>query len=95
MAFIQIRIDDKEKAHAQEIFESMGMSMSGALKLFIRKTIQEERLPFEIVATKSVPKSSEPSNKPIKKEQITTDISPKKDGVVQDKPFTNFTRKRF
>lgn len=51
MAFIQVRIDEKEKEQAQKVFENMGMSTSGAIKLFIRKTIQEQKLPFEVTAS--------------------------------------------
>jgi len=52
MANIQIRIDNEEKAKAQAVLESMGLSLSGAIKLFLRKIVAEQRIPFEISATK-------------------------------------------
>lgn len=50
MAHIQIRISEEEKEYAQQLFSSMGLTMSGAIKLFIRKSIQKDSLPFDISA---------------------------------------------
>ncbi len=50
MAHIQIRIDIEEKRKAQQILEAMGLGMSGAIKLFLKKVIQEGKIPFEISA---------------------------------------------
>ena len=52
MAHIQIRIDVEEKRAAQKVLDSMGLSLSGAIKLFLRKVVQEQRIPFEISSTK-------------------------------------------
>ena len=52
MAHIQIRIDIEEKRAAQKVLDSMGLSFSGAIKLFLKKVVQEERIPFEISAHK-------------------------------------------
>ena len=81
MAFIQIRIDEDEKKQAQEIFDAMGMSLSGAVKLFIRKTIQEQKIPFEVVAV-------------VKKKKRETIIFPSIEDNSSQK-FTNFVRKTF
>lgn len=70
MAHIQIRISDEEKQKAQKVFSSMGLNLSSALKLFIRKSIQENKIPFEILGKEQVhsvqeegrvPKEAEPN----------------------------------
>lgn len=81
MAFIQIRIDEDEKEQAQEIFDAMGVSLSGAVKLFIRKTIQEQKLPFEVVAVAKKKKREIPASKASE--------------VEGSEKFTNFVRKTF
>jgi DNA-damage-inducible protein J len=50
MSHIQIRIDIEEKRAAQKVLDSMGLSLSGAIKLFLKKVVQEQRIPFEISA---------------------------------------------
>ena len=49
MAHIQIRIPAGEKEAAVEVMEAMGLNLSSAIKLFLRRTVQEGKLPFEIV----------------------------------------------
>ena len=53
MAFIQIRISSEEKEATQEVLENMGLNFSSAIKLFFKKTVQEKKLPFELVAEKT------------------------------------------
>lgn len=56
MSHIQIRINIEEKRAAQKILDSMGLSLSGAIKLFLKKVVQEQRIPFEIsVERKTTP----------------------------------------
>ena len=50
MSHIQIRIGIEEKRAAQEVLDSMGLGLSGAIKLFLKKVVQEQRIPFEISA---------------------------------------------
>ncbi len=47
---IQIRISPEDKEVVRDIFENMGLSFSGAIKLFLRKTIKEQKIPFAITA---------------------------------------------
>ena len=49
MSNIQIRIDEKEKKAAKEIFEKIGLDMSSAIKLFIRQATLRKGLPFLLV----------------------------------------------
>lgn len=48
MSHIQIRINIEEKRAAQAVLEKMGLTFSGAIKLFLRKVVQEKKIPFEI-----------------------------------------------
>jgi len=47
---IQIRISEKDKQAAEKVFSSMGLSISAAVKLFIRQTINRGMLPFTPIA---------------------------------------------
>jgi len=58
MSHIQIRISAEEKKAAGEVIERMGLNFSSAIKLFLRRTVQEGKLPFEVVADAPLPKSN-------------------------------------
>ncbi|MGN0269557.1 MAG: type II toxin-antitoxin system RelB/DinJ family antitoxin [Candidatus Weimeria sp.] len=44
----QIRIDEKVKKQANELFDELGMDMSGAVNIFLRQCIMRGGLPFTI-----------------------------------------------
>ena len=48
MAQINIRIDDELKARADNIFEELGLNMTTAFTMFVRQTIRQGGIPFEI-----------------------------------------------
>ncbi|MFA5773613.1 MAG: type II toxin-antitoxin system RelB/DinJ family antitoxin [Candidatus Paceibacterota bacterium] len=48
MTTLNIRIDENLKNKANKAFNSMGLDMSSAVKLFLHQTIIEQRMPFEI-----------------------------------------------
>jgi DNA-damage-inducible protein J len=48
MAQINIRIDDELKIRADSIFEELGLNMTTAFTMFIRQTIRQGGIPFEI-----------------------------------------------
>jgi DNA-damage-inducible protein J len=48
MAQVNIRIDDELKARADGIFEELGLSMSTAFTIFIRQTVRQGGIPFEV-----------------------------------------------
>ena len=48
MTTINIRVDDKLKQEATELFEELGLDMSTALNLFLRQSIYHGGIPFEI-----------------------------------------------
>ena len=45
---IRTRIDTRIKQKANKLFEKMGLTMSGALRLFLYQSVAENGLPFRI-----------------------------------------------
>ena len=48
-AVLQTRIDTKTKQEAVGLFESLGLDMTTAIRLFLRQAINQQRIPFDIV----------------------------------------------
>lgn len=46
MSTIAVRVDDKLKAEAAELFDSLGIDMSTAVKMFLIQSIQTRSIPF-------------------------------------------------
>ena len=45
---LNIRTDKAVKAAAEKIFEELGMNMTTAVNIFLRQTIRENGIPFEL-----------------------------------------------
>lgn len=48
MATINVRIDDKLKKQAAELFDNLGMDTSTAIKIFLRQAVNSNGIPFVI-----------------------------------------------
>ena len=48
MAVINICVNDEVKKEAETIFKSLGLNMSVAMNLFIKKCINENGIPFDL-----------------------------------------------
>jgi DNA-damage-inducible protein J len=48
MAQVNIRIDDDLKKRADGIFDELGLNMTTAFTMFIRQTIRQGGIPFEV-----------------------------------------------
>lgn len=48
-SFIQVRVDNNLKQDANAIFEAMGIDMPTAIRMFLKRTILERSLPFDIM----------------------------------------------
>ena len=46
MTTIQIRINEKDKKEAKKIFDDLGLDMSSAIKIFLKKVSDNKGLPF-------------------------------------------------
>jgi DNA-damage-inducible protein J len=49
-AMVQARVYPPIKLAAERVLSRIGMTMSEAMELFLRRLIVEERLPFEVIA---------------------------------------------
>ena len=45
---IQIRVDKKTKEEANELFEELGTSMSGAVNMFLKQCVNTGGIPFRV-----------------------------------------------
>ncbi|MDR1246235.1 MAG: type II toxin-antitoxin system RelB/DinJ family antitoxin [Clostridiales Family XIII bacterium] len=45
---LNIRIDKNLKEHAEAVFGEMGMNMTTAFNIFVRQTLRQGKIPFEI-----------------------------------------------
>lgn len=50
MAQISLRVDDDVKRGAEQTLTDIGLSMSTAINVFLRKVAREGRIPFELTA---------------------------------------------
>lgn len=46
--FIRVRINDQLKHEANEVLESMGLTMSDAIRIFLKRVVDEKALPFTL-----------------------------------------------
>ena len=46
MSTIQIRINEKDKKEAKKVFDGLGLDMSSAIKIFLKKVSDRKGLPF-------------------------------------------------
>lgn len=45
---VQFRVDEKLKNEASKVYEDLGLDLSSAVKIFFKKTIKMNRMPFSI-----------------------------------------------
>lgn len=45
---IHVRVDNEVKAQATEALEAMGLSVSDAVRLFLKRVVAEQALPIEL-----------------------------------------------
>ena len=50
MAQISFRVDDNVKTDAEKILDTIGLSMSAAMNIFLKTVAREKRIPFELSA---------------------------------------------
>jgi addiction module RelB/DinJ family antitoxin len=50
MAQVNIRIDDELKKEAEEVLDEIGMPLTTAVTVFLKKVVRERRIPFELNA---------------------------------------------
>ena len=45
---VTIRMDENLKLQSEELFKDLGFSLSAAINMFIKQSVREQRIPFEI-----------------------------------------------
>ena len=65
MATVTARVDENVKKEAETLFKKMGLNMSTAMNLFLKKCILEQGIPFELKV---------PNRETLKAMQETEDI---------------------
>ena len=45
---VTLRIDKELKEQSEELFEDIGLSLNAACRMFLKKAVQEQRIPFEV-----------------------------------------------
>ena len=64
MAVINIHVNDEVKKEAESIFKSLGLNMSVAMNLFLKKCINEKGIPFDLkIPNKETIEAMEETNK--------------------------------
>ena len=48
-AVLQTRVDLEMKKEAEDLFESLGLDLTTAIRLFLKQSINQKRIHFEIV----------------------------------------------
>ena len=48
MAQVNIRLDDSLKEKADVLFDELGLNMTTAFTIFVRQTVRQGRIPFDI-----------------------------------------------
>ncbi|MDR1159857.1 MAG: type II toxin-antitoxin system RelB/DinJ family antitoxin [Syntrophomonadaceae bacterium] len=46
---LNIRIDKELKEHAEAFFADLGLSMTAAFNIFVRQSLKQGKIPFEII----------------------------------------------
>ena len=50
---LQTRVDTETKLEAESLFDSLGLDITTAIRLFLRQSINQQRIPFDIVPPKN------------------------------------------
>lgn len=45
---VTLRIDEQLKKQADELFSDFGLSLNAAMTMFIKQSVREQRIPFEV-----------------------------------------------
>lgn len=60
---VTVRVDPETKKEAEELFKDLGITMSGAINMFLKTAIREGGIPFDIARTKTVGRKIKPLRK--------------------------------
>ena len=49
MAIVQLRVDDELKLQASSIYEKLGIDLSSAIRMFLKRSVMANGIPFSMV----------------------------------------------
>jgi len=75
-ASISVKISQSDKKSATEIFDGLGLNLSTAISIFIKKSIAEGGLPFEVKASFYSGANQAELNRRFKKVANNQDVQP-------------------
>ena len=55
---IQTRVDSSLKKEAEDFFQSIGLDMTTAIRLFLNQVLIQKKIPFEIVSKDAITRKS-------------------------------------
>lgn len=67
MSQIAVRVDDKLKKDATEVFNELGLDMSTAVKLFLKQSVLTKSIPFKLTLDEYSKEEVEQAKKDIQK----------------------------
>lgn len=85
MSQIAVRVDDKLKKDATEVFSELGLDMTTAVKLFLKQSVLTRSIPFELALDEYSKEEVEQAKKDIQKlvkeksEVVNLDFSKQED----------------
>lgn len=59
MSTIQVRIDDKTKKSAQKVLNDVGLDMSSAIKVYLKRIIITKSIPFQLLTENGLTEKEE------------------------------------
>lgn len=62
MAIVQFRVDDELKKEAAFVFERLGLDLSSAMRLFLRRSVDCKGIPFPMTLSENAYQATEAAN---------------------------------
>jgi addiction module RelB/DinJ family antitoxin len=87
MITINARIDENLKAQAEKVLDSLGLTMSAAVTVFLKQVVKQQRIPFELATS---------TEQMIKEEAVAYQDSHPLDYSIEQTPeFQAYLQKRY
>ena len=58
MAIVQFRVDDELKKEATSVFEKLGLDLSSAMRMFLKRSVDCKGIPFPMVLSEDAYRAS-------------------------------------
>jgi DNA-damage-inducible protein J len=69
---IHVRIDEDTKVQAAETLDAIGLSMADAVRLFLKRLVLEQAIPFELKAPNAETRAAIEEARAIRRARFTT-----------------------